>query len=122
MSYEIYEKIIKEKGYNSAAVSRGTGISPTVFSEWKKGKSAPKADKLKKIADFLGVSMEYLTTGVNEDGFYYDRDTLQLAQRLYQDKNLHMLFDAAQDATPSELKSFYDMVMILKKRERHEDD
>lgn len=118
MSYEIYERIIKEKGYNSAAVSRGTGISQTVFSEWKKGKSAPKADKLKKIADFLGVSMEYLTTGVNEDGYYYDKDTLELAQQLYQNEGLHMLFDAAKDATPSELKSFYDMIQIMKKRER----
>lgn len=122
MSYEIYERIIKEKGYNSAAVSRATGISQTVFSEWKKGKSAPKADKLKKIADFLGVSMEYLTTGVNEDGYYYDKDTLELAQQLYQNEGLHMLFSATRDATPSELKSFYDMVMIMKKRERHEDD
>jgi len=121
MSYEIYERIIKEKGYNSAAVSRGTGISQTVFSEWKKGKSAPKADKLKKIADFLGVSMEYLTTGVNEDGFYYDQETLQLAQELYENKVLHMLFDATKDATPSELKSFYDMIQILKRQERHEE-
>lgn len=120
MSYEIYERIIKEKGYNSAAVSRGTGISQTVFSEWKKGKSAPKADKMKKIADFLGVSMEYLTTGVNDDGFYYDRATAELAQEIYQNPDLHMLFDATRDATPSELKSFYDMVMIMKRKERGE--
>ena len=56
MSYEIYERIIKEKGIKSAEVSRATGIPQPVFSEWKKGKSTPKIDKIKKIADFLGVS------------------------------------------------------------------
>jgi transcriptional regulator with XRE-family HTH domain len=67
MSYAIYEQIIKEKGVNSAAVSRGTGISQTTFSEWKKGKSTPKADKLKKIADFLNVPLDYLITGIRSE-------------------------------------------------------
>jgi transcriptional regulator with XRE-family HTH domain len=44
-------------------ISRATGISPTVFSEWKKGKARPKADKLQKIADYFNVTMEYLMTG-----------------------------------------------------------
>lgn len=118
MSYEIYERIIKEKGYNSAAVSRGTGISQTVFSEWKKGKSTPKADKMKKIADFLGVSMEYLTTGVNEDGYYYDKETAELAQQIYQDKEMHMLFDAVKGSTAEEIKDFRDMILLMKRRER----
>lgn len=121
MSYEIYERIIKEKGYNSAAVSRATGISQTTFSEWKKGKPEPKADKLKKIADFLGVSLEYLMTGESSDGYYYNNETLQMAQTLYENPELHMLFSATKDATPSELKSFYDMVMIMKRKENHED-
>lgn len=121
MGYEIYERIIKEKGYNSAAVSRGTGISQTVFSEWKKGKSAPKADKLKKIADFLGVSMEYLTTGVNPDGYYYDKESAEIAQEIYQNKDLHLLFDMTRDAKPEELRDFAQMLLLLKKREKYED-
>ena len=30
------------------------------FSSWKNGISKPKADKLKKIADYFGVSTDYL--------------------------------------------------------------
>lgn len=29
------------------------------FSDWKSGKSKPKVDKLKKIADYFGVTIEY---------------------------------------------------------------
>lgn len=58
--YERFSDLLQKKGLTAAAVSRGTGISQTVFSEWKKGKSQPKIDKLTKIADFLDVSVEYL--------------------------------------------------------------
>lgn len=122
MSYEIYENLLKKKGVNSAEVSRATGISQTTFSEWKKGKSSPKADKLQKIADYFGVTLEYLTTGENADGYYYDAETAALAQEIYQNPELHMLLDAARDSSASDIKAFYDMVLLMKRRERHEDE
>ena len=61
--YEIYEKILRERGLRGADVTRATGIASSTLTDWKKGRSTPKADKLMLIADFLGVSMKYLTTG-----------------------------------------------------------
>ncbi|MGO5550057.1 helix-turn-helix domain-containing protein [Lachnospiraceae bacterium LCP19S3_B12] len=61
--YEIFAKLLQEKGLKAADVTRATGIKSPVFSEWKKGKSRPNTEKLIKIADFLGVSVEYLITG-----------------------------------------------------------
>lgn len=58
--YEIYELLLSEKGCRTADVARETGINQTVFSEWKKGKSTPKSDKMQKIADFFNVPLEYL--------------------------------------------------------------
>lgn len=65
--YEIFSKLLKERGVRAADVCRGTGLPSSLFSEWKKGKSTPKADKMQKIADYFGVSLEYLMTG-REDG------------------------------------------------------
>ena len=61
--YEIFAKLLEEKGLKAADVTRGTGIKSPVFSEWKKGKSKPNTEKMIKIANFLGVSVEYLMTG-----------------------------------------------------------
>lgn len=61
--YEIFEELLKAKGIKTADVTRMTGISSTVFSEWKKGKSKPNADKLIKIAKCLDTTVEYLVTG-----------------------------------------------------------
>lgn len=40
-------------------VAKDIGISSVVFSDWKRGKSMPKTDKLLKIADYFGVEIEY---------------------------------------------------------------
>lgn len=75
--YEIFAKLLEEKGLKAADVTRATGIKSPVFSEWKKGKSKPNTEKMIKIANFLGVSVEYLTTGkepeINDK--YYLTDT-----------------------------------------------
>lgn len=58
--YENFNRLLKKKKMTAYAVSKRTGLSPTVFSDWKSGKSKPKVDKLIKIANCLGVSLEEL--------------------------------------------------------------
>ena len=61
--YEIYQKLLDEHGLKNADIARETGISNMTLSDWKKGKSTPKQDKLIQIANFFNVSLEYLMTG-----------------------------------------------------------
>ena len=58
--YSKYEKLLQERGLNSYKVSKATGISQTTLSNWKKGRSKPKVDKLLKIAEFLGCDIKDL--------------------------------------------------------------
>lgn len=64
--YEIYCKLRDERKVKDADVVRETGITKSTFSDWKNGRSKPKNDKLQKIADYFGVSLDYLTTGKEE--------------------------------------------------------
>ena len=48
------------KNLNDSAVSKATGIERSTFSDWKSGRSKPKLEKLIKIADFLGVTLDEL--------------------------------------------------------------
>ena len=59
-------------------------------------------------------------TGEEKEGekYYLNEETAQMAQKLFENKELRILFDAAQDATPEDLKTTYDMLMALKKKER----
>ena len=58
--YEIYQRLLDEKGLKNADAARATGISNMTLSDWKRGKSTPKQDKLKLIAEYFDVSVDYL--------------------------------------------------------------
>lgn len=61
--YSNFEKLLKERGETAYKVAKETGISQPTLSDWKNGKSVPKADKLQKIADHFNVTLDYLMTG-----------------------------------------------------------
>lgn len=65
--YEIYQRLLDEKGLKNSDIAKATGISNMTLSDWKRGKSTPKQDKLKLIADYFGVSVDYLITGAEPD-------------------------------------------------------
>ena len=57
--YQKYVKLRDEKGVSDYRVSEDTGITKSTFTDWKSGRSQPKLDKLKILADYFGVSIEY---------------------------------------------------------------
>ena len=61
--YEIFEQLLSKYGVTAYKVAKETGITTATLSNWKRGKYTPKQDKLQKIADYFGVSLEYLMTG-----------------------------------------------------------
>ena len=64
--YEIFAKLLEERGVTAYKVAKATGIAGSTFSDWKSGRSTPKQDKLQKIADYFGVSVDFLITGKEE--------------------------------------------------------
>lgn len=59
-TYERYCEIRNQKNLKDADVAKLSGVTKSTFSDWKKGLYHPKREKLSKIADALGVSIEYL--------------------------------------------------------------
>ena len=47
------------KGLTDYKVSLDTRITKSTFSDWKNGRSEPKLEKLSKIADYFGVTVDY---------------------------------------------------------------
>ena len=65
MRYQIFEDLLKTHQTTVYRVAKETGISASTFTDWKNGRSVPKADKLKRVADHFGVSLSYML-GVDE--------------------------------------------------------
>ena len=57
-TYEKFKAIAKDK--TMYQISKETGISQSTLSDWKLGKSNLKIDKLKILAEYLGVEVSVL--------------------------------------------------------------
>lgn len=61
--HERLKQKMEQKGVTPAALARAASVSPVAAGKWVHGESEPKAAKLKLIADFLGVTDDWLLTG-----------------------------------------------------------
>ena len=55
--YNKYVELRDERGLTDYKVSLDTGISKSTFTDWKNGRSKPKIEKLRKIAEYFNVSI-----------------------------------------------------------------
>lgn len=56
-------KLLEEKGISAYKFTSDLKLSSGAVSDWKKGRSKPGADAIIKIADYFGVTTDYLLTG-----------------------------------------------------------
>lgn len=119
--YEVFERLLQSLGISTYKFCKETGISQSTISTWKSKRNLISGELAKKIADYFGISVDYLMTGNEKEGenkYYLNDETAEMAQKLFENRDLRVLFDAAKDASPEDLKTTYDMLMALKKKER----
>jgi transcriptional regulator with XRE-family HTH domain len=61
-------RLLKEKHISAARMSRDLGFSSGLFSQWKQGQQTPSPEKLLKMADYFGVTTDYLLGHDPADG------------------------------------------------------
>lgn len=118
--YEIYCELRDSKGFKDSDIVKATGITKSTFSDWKSGRSKPKNDKLQRIADFFGVSVDYLMTGEekeNELPYYINDDAKEMAQFMFENPEYKVLFDASRKISKADIET----VKAIMDRFRSED-
>lgn len=64
--YEVFEQLLQKNGVTPYKVAKESGVTQTALSNWKSGRSTPTTKTLQKIADYFGVTIDYLMTGKEE--------------------------------------------------------
>jgi len=108
-------------------LERATGMSHGSIAKMKT--STPKADRLQRIADYFNVSVEFLLTGKDSEklsnsgkSYYFDDESAEIAQELFENKDMRVLFSAARGCDPSTLRRTYDILNILKRGNNNDND
>lgn len=119
--YERIESLRKSKGLSQGKLEKQLGFSNGSISKWKN--STPKVERLQKLADFFGVSVEYLMTGKEEnkkENSVIDiKDELERVRDLLKNRTRHLIYydgEKLDDESLDAILAQYEMSLIYLKQ------
>ena len=74
-----------------------------------------QSGRIKAIADYFGVSMEYILTGESGQKYYFDDETAAAAQELFEDPDLRALMSAGRGCKPEQIRLAAEMLREYKR-------
>lgn len=114
------KEIRKSKDMTLLQLSELLGVSESTVQRYESGNIKNlKYETIVALAELFGCTPGYLMGWDSDDGHYNDGETLELAKKLFENEELHALFKAAEDADPEDLEAVHNMLLALKRKERH---
>lgn len=105
--------LLDDSGKSQKEVADAIGVSPQTFNTWCKGIALPRMGKVQILADYFHVPKSTLIEE-NTDGYYINEETARIAQELFENKELRILFDSARDNKPENLLLAAEMLQRFK--------
>lgn len=116
---------LEKNNMTQVELSKKLGVGTTSVYNWCNGVKSPRMDKVDAMCKLFGCRRSDLMEDETENrttGYYLNDETAQVAQEIFENKDLRVLFDAARDAKPEDLRTTYDVLMALKRKERGDDN
>lgn len=101
-------------------LSKLLGVGTTSVYNWCSGLKTPRMDKVDKMCQIFHCKRSDLIEDKEEqknNDYYLNPETGKIAQEIYDNKELSLLFNAARDADPEDLQTVHSMLMALKRKE-----
>lgn len=99
-----------------ADIVRDLGIPFSTVSNWVNGLKLPRMGKVEMLASYFGIEKSDLLEEKKDDetGYYLNPEAAAMAQELFENPDLRMLFDAARDVKPENLQLAAEMLKRMK--------
>lgn len=112
-TYDRVKALCEKRGITIKALERNLGIGNGTIAYWKKG--SPKTSSLNVVAEYFGVSVDYLLGTVEENSSYYnDVHVARIAQACKDRPELKVLFDASRDLKKEDIEFIISMIERMK--------
>lgn len=111
-------RLASDAGKTQSDISRDLRINKATVSSWMNGTRVPRMDKVDLLAHYFNVHRSDIMgddVEKNQHAEYYTNpETAKVAQQIFDDPDLHALFDAARDSKPEDLLMAADLLRRLK--------
>jgi len=111
---------LQERDKSQVELAKYMKVSSPTVSDWVNGKKMPRADKLQSISNWLSIDLSDLLMNKGDNSpeqdspYYLNPETAQIAQQVFDDPNLRILFDAARDVKPENIRLAAEMLKRFK--------
>lgn len=131
MSDELQKKIFSEnlnrllqgREKTQSEVAKEIDVSPQTFNTWTQGIAIPRMGKIQRLADYFHIEKSALLDKASQEQTYYTNpETAKVAQEIFDNSDLRVLFDAAKDSSPEQLKLAAEMLRQFKKTAGEDND
>ena len=100
---ENIQRLMDSRGIDRNKICADLGLKYTTFTDWVKGNTYPRIDKIELLANYFGVPKSELVEKYT-DGYYTDREAAEFAEYLRTRPGARMLFSAAKDISKEDLE------------------
>lgn len=90
--------LCEKNGISQSKLEKDLGIAKGSVTKWKT--QEPRHSTIEKVANYFGVSVEYIMTGAEQKGYYLNEKTARMAQEMFEDEDMRSLFSMKQKMTP----------------------
>lgn len=114
---EMLKYLRQRSGYSQQDLADLLKISKSTIGMYEQGRRNPDYETLEKIADIFNVDMNFLMGGKTKEStpeYYINPETAKLAQELFDNPDMRVLFDAARNSEPKDLQMAADLLKRLK--------
>lgn len=96
------------------------GLQKSAIAKYENGRVENiKRSVIKQMADIFKVTPSYVMGLEQEPKHYYLNDeTREIAQEIFENKDMRILFDVARKTEPNHLKAYAEFLRNLQKEER----
>lgn len=112
--YERIKILCKSKGVSIAQMERDLGLAKSASLKWKT--YTPNLATASKLAEYFGVTEQYIMTGKEFEGYYTSEEVAAIAQEVYERPEMKMLFDASKDVSKEDIEFVIQMVEKMKQK------
>lgn len=101
--------------FSQADMARQMHVSTATAAKWYTGQTMPRVDKIQSLCNWLRIEKSDLLESKNHKSAYYlNAETARIAQEVFEDPDLRILFDAARDSKPENIQFAADMLRRMK--------
>lgn len=115
-------KLRVKAGLNQSELAEKVNVHQTAVSQWETGKSSPDGEILKKLADILHTTTDYLLGREDSQRQHInDDEALEIMEILHKRPEMKILFNAGRKATKEDVLKAVAIVDALRKQAGGED-